>query len=199
VPHRSRQLAAWCVSACAAASPATAQLRAERLFNASGAGVPIAVTAQAEASILLYDPAQDEPIAEASIRSGPGDLERLFPDLRSLAADGVIFAQLIAGGVPVGGPMVIEPLVPLRRAVDAWSARVVRALDANDRTTLDSLLRMPPRARESLRQTVEVIEADGAASPALRVYEERLVALSTEDGVITIALRPDASPHPPSA
>lgn len=177
------------------ATPIQAQLRPERLFNAGGAGVPIQVAAPQGAGIRLFDPAQDEPVAEAPVQNGRADLTALFPDLRSFAGDGVIFAQLVAGGLAIGAPIVIEPLVPLPRVCDAWSARVVRALDANDRTTIDSLLRMPPRARESLRRTIELTEAAEVASPVLRVYEERLITLSTSEGVITIALRPDAAPR----
>lgn len=192
---RLRQLAACIVWSAWTASPTQAQLCPTRLFNASAAGVPIDVTAPQGASICLYDPAHDEPVAQASVQSGQADLAELFPDLRSIAGAGVIFAQLIAGGLPIGAPIVIEPLALLPRAGDAWSSRVVRALDANDRTTIESLLRMPPKARESLRQTTALTEPGEVASPVLRVYEERLIALSTSEGVITIALRADAAPR----
>ncbi|MBL8744790.1 MAG: peptidylprolyl isomerase [Phycisphaerae bacterium] len=175
---------------------AHAQVCVDRLYHAPEGGIPIRVASPvSEPLISLFVAGQSEPIAQARTRAGTSDLLALFPDLHSLANGSVLMAQLESDGVRCGSPLVVEPLTPVARATDAWSARVLRSMDSNDRGSIESLLRMPPRARESLRLSVEVEATSDRVSHAWRVYESSLVVLTTSEGSVTLGLRPDAAPR----
>lgn len=177
----------------ASSGDAVAQVCATQTYHAAGAGVRVRIEGPGE--VVLHDPRFGEAVASARVGPGEVDLSRVFPDLTALLSGPVMFAQFVAQGEAVGSALVIEPLRPIPGTRDAWSTRATRAIESGEARTIESLVRMPERAREALRREVEIGEATVPVEFAVRTYEESVVVIRTTAGTLTLALRPDEAPR----
>lgn len=189
-----RVILAVALLACAAG--ARGQVCAVLVYHAPGAGVPIVIPpTDGRCEVALHVPSETDAAAVARAEPGLIDAEALFPDLLDFLHEPIAALQLRIDGVEVGPALILEPLRALPEARDAWSARAMRALNANDRESLDALLKMPPHARAALRAEFELDPALEAASFAIRTYEDRRILLRTSAGDVALALRSDAAPR----
>jgi len=176
------------------ASSAGAQLTPDRVYYGVDRTIPMTVTAPGagagELEVRLLT-AANEAVATASAAEGGVDLAALFPTLWTDKVNEVRYAQLFAGDQPIGPGVVLQPMT---------SPDTAAILDPrNLQPTAD------PRAGrvtfESDRQRI-LHDAGVAPSPdrpvtysGVRAWVDRHVILSTSEGEIEIAVRPDAAPN----
>ena len=131
------------------------------------------------------------------LRPGVHDLGRLLPVMLDL--DRPARVQLVAEGLPMGTPMVIEPLLtppPVR------SVRDTRA-DGSPYTRIigfgDELLRPDDesdrRALEAMRDAPDWTPVEPSARGGFRIYPDRDVVLETDFGEIRIRLAAESAPN----
>lgn len=167
----------------AGASGARGQLAPEQLYYGVDRRVPVRVDAPegfvGELTIRLHEIATGAVVAESAAAAGRADLAGLLPVLWDRGQTRARLAQLYADGEPLGGPLVVQPLVTPNTAVlvDPTTLRV-----SDD-----------PRA-------VPVFEDERASSrevvfSGLRVYPDREVVFQTSAGDVVFRLRPDEAPN----
>ncbi|MGQ0628370.1 MAG: peptidylprolyl isomerase [Phycisphaerales bacterium] len=153
------------------APPADAQLAVAKLYFAKDrpleANVTIPAALKGDPEVLLHKTGVAEPIAKAPVLPGKVDLSTLFPLLWTTTEPTLLQAQLVVGGVRVGPPLVLQPLLTPQRATPTDA----RGLGVRFSTT------------------------GPAYYAGLRVYTQKNVVLESTVGEIEIALRPDAAPN----
>ncbi|MBL8764172.1 MAG: peptidylprolyl isomerase [Phycisphaerae bacterium] len=159
------------VACLGALAPCRAQLNPDRLYYGVDRAIPMTLRAPADAKgeveIALFEPLVDEPVATAAAAVGRVDLAGLFPSLWTTREPKVRYAQAIVGGVRIGAPVVLQPM-------------------------LEPAYAMLDRAN---RPAFKRLTENKLVYSGLRAYGDRLVVLDTSKGEIRIALRPDAAPN----
>jgi peptidyl-prolyl cis-trans isomerase B (cyclophilin B) len=129
--------------------------------------------------VILLDH-NNKPISKAAaITNGQHDLLRRLPDITGLP--NAAWVQLLIEGVPVGSPIVVEPLrsrlVPVVEEVarDDGDTTYTKIVGWKDEATDDKL-------EESILS-------------GWRVYEDKDAIIETSEGEILIKLRPDVAPN----
>ena len=154
-----------------------------------------------ELELVLFDPVGErvverapivpEPTPEAGV--GAVDLASVFPVLWTARVPRLLYVQLIAGGIPTGAPVVLEPMLSPRRFQDRLSADVIDAFARRDAEGLTRLLALSTKARED--RAGELVERPSEpVFSGRRAYVLRDVVLETSEGTMRIALAPDAAP-----
>lgn len=192
-------LAVWCALAIIgiADRASLGQACSVSLFHPAGGPVSIDVAEpDGRACVITLTGSAGSPgdaITSIDLIPGRHDLSGLLEGVSG--AHRALFAQAYSDGRAVGPPLVIEPLRSPARFVDAWTARVLSAMNAGDAAAIDVLRRMPSRVRAELAEEPAAITDAGGEVCGWRTYEDRVIVLSTTAGPITIALRPDAAPR----
>ncbi|TVQ63673.1 MAG: peptidylprolyl isomerase [Phycisphaerales bacterium] len=121
MPISPRHAAAALASTTFIAAAAHAQLTPDRLYYGVNRAIPMTIEAPrdmgGEIEIVLHRHGVDEPVETASAEAGRVDLAGLFPVLWTTSEHRVLFAQLRVGGVEVGPPVVLQPMLTPSRAV----------------------------------------------------------------------------------
>lgn len=130
-------------------------------------------------------------LGSTPIDSGRYDALAMIPQIHPI--EQAAWLQLLAGGVPVGQPLVIAPLrtpPPCRTAVALRPdgvTRYTRIIGWGDRP-------LDPGDPEALAQSSTWIEGDAPITSGWRVWPDRDALLHTQEGTIRIAFAPDAAP-----
>jgi peptidyl-prolyl cis-trans isomerase B (cyclophilin B) len=163
--------AAAAVLGVALASAAFAQMRPIRLYSGAGRAVEVDVRSprgEGDVLVRLLPAAGMEPVSEARVTPGRVDLARLFPELRPEGPKEarLFYAQVVAGGKPLGPPLVLQPMVS------------------------------PPLARLGEDgKSIEWEEDDTPVFSGYRVWIDQHVVFDTTMGPMEFRMRPDAAPN----
>lgn len=105
---------------CLGSSAASAQLTPTREYFGINRSIPMTVSTPSNAGgaieIALYKPGSGEQVSRVSAGRGGVDLASLFPVLWSSPNPETLVAQLIVGGVKIGSPVVLTPMLTPRTA-----------------------------------------------------------------------------------
>ena len=192
-------LVALVAALCAA--DAGAALEPTRLYF----GVDQAVTFRAfgavegDRSIALIEGGTGRVLGERAVTladEGIVDLSAMFGDvLGGAGRRQVLYAQEMVGGEAAGAPVVIEPMLTPRVAMDGRTAAIVAAFNSGDREAMETLRGMSEEQMGTLAGQVVWREPAVRVCVGFRVYCDRFVEVETSLGVMTIAMRPDAAPN----
>lgn len=175
---------------CAAAS---AQLSPERLYYGVGGRVPVRVDApedfRGELTLRLHEIADGTVVAESAAAVGRADLAGLLIPLWESPGDRARLVQLYADGEPLGGPLVVQPM-----------------LTPNTATLVDPTTMQPstdPRAQPVFEdERLAALSQQGRAPSqrevvfsGLRIYPDREIVFETSEGVLAFRMRPDHAPN----
>lgn len=183
------------------ASPCAAQLLPDRLYvplhQAIGVRVAAPDTDDAAAlTIRLIDPASGRSVSTASAAPGPADLSELFPTIWTTPRPRTLLAQLSGSGGDIGAPLIVQPLLQSPSPTDRLTHQALAAVLSGDTESLRRLSERSAAEKERLRAVPE--GGSGDEPPVLcgvRIYEDRLVRLTTTAGVMEVLLRPEFAPN----
>jgi len=175
-------LAATCATAAAQVSP-------ERRYFPINRPAPFVVVRPPDASgelrIDLLRLGIEKPVASAAVEEGRVDLGTLFPTLWSASSPEVLYAQLVAGNIPVGAPSVLQPMVNPARAM-------VYDRGQGKPYYMDPLTK---QASIDVKTADVIFQPQTAAYSGIRAWTDQHVIFSTSLGEIEFRLRPDHAPN----
>jgi len=161
---------------------ATSQITPDHLYNGVGRSVMAQIDlpeGEDMAHVVLLDQNNNVVSKAAAVTEGQHDLLRRLPKINELSR--AAWVQLLIAGVPVGSPIVIEPLrsrlVPVVEEVsrDEGKTTYTKIVDWKDEAIDD--------------------EFEESILNGWRVYEDRNAIIETSEGEIHIKLRPDVAPN----
>ncbi|HYD01763.1 MAG TPA: peptidylprolyl isomerase [Phycisphaerales bacterium] len=135
------------------------------------AGAPSSPAGPPDCEIALLSTTADQPVAVAPVLPGKVDLAAVLPVLWNKQPREVLFAQLRVGGKGVGAPVVLSPMLNQPRA----RAKKVEG------ATRPTIMFVPLEGEEDVYSGVQA-------------WIDKRVVLTTDEGEIEIATRPDAAP-----
>ena len=160
------------VGICLGSSAAQAQLTPNREYYGINRSIPMTVTtpsnAGGEVEIALYEPESKQTVSKVAAGRGGIDLASLFPVLWTSPDPQTYYAQLVVGGVEVGSPVVLIPMLSPRTAT---------------RTATDN------------GSGVMFSPDSNRAYSGIRAYTDRHIVFETTLGEVELALRPDKAPN----
>lgn len=130
-------------------------------------------------------------LGSTPIDAGRYDAIKMIPQIHPI--ERAAWLQLLAGGVPVGSPLVIAPLrtpPPCRTMVATrpdGTTRYTRVIGWGDRL-------LDPNDSNASALKSSWIDGDAPVTSGWRVYPDRDALLHTEAGTIRVAFSPDAAP-----
>lgn len=138
-----------------------------------------------EVRIDLFEPGKDLPISTSPVSQGDVDLAVLFPVLWSGPLPRLRYAQLVVGGVQIGAPVVLQPMVSEARA------KLVEP------KTRQQWFKDPTTNAENFPARSGNLEwvTEPPAYSGIRAYVDKTVVLETSLGDIEFRLRPDEAPN----
>jgi len=192
-------------------TPASGQLRPERLYCGFGRAMPMVVerpedmTGDLSIRLLrpksveqgLYEVAGDSAAAEGRV-----DLSTMFPVLWTGDQHDLVYAQLFVGSDPVGSAVVLQPMITPQRA-HLYIERSVTDPASGAQVIVPVLTDDPSRGKVMFEDERDrMLRAAGRVPPerevvfsGLRTYVDQRVILDTTLGEIELMLRPDAAPN----
>ncbi|MEM9373799.1 MAG: peptidylprolyl isomerase [Planctomycetota bacterium] len=191
--YRMRWASLWVCAVVAAG--ASGQIVPERLYFGVDArivvqvGVPEAL-ADAEAEIRLHDWESGEVVASSAAVAGRADLAGLLPEIWEERSTRTRLAQLYAGGLAVGAPLVLQPLVTPNKAALVDPSTMEPSMDPRAAVVFEDD-RLPALAARGLVETGE----RAVTYSGVRAYVDREVVVETTEGSMVFRLRPDAAPN----
>ncbi len=168
---------------------ASAQVAPERRYYPINRPAPFVVTRPPEASgelridLLRHD--TKGPVASAPVEEGRVDLGALFPNLWSSATPELLYAQLVAGDVPVGPPAVLQPMVTPAQAV-VYDRTLARPYYVDPVTKKPSI---------EVKGADVIFQPQPPAYSGIRAWTDQHVVFETSLGEIEFRLRPDHAPN----
>ncbi|MCA9282677.1 MAG: peptidylprolyl isomerase [Phycisphaerales bacterium] len=186
---------------CACAGDANAMLEATRVYFGIHESMMVRVEGAGDEghSLALIEGGTGRVLGERLIEAGEGgmvDLSSIFGDvLGGVAQREVVYAQEFVDGDAVGAPLVIEPMVSPRVAMDGRTAAILAAFNSGDRESMNRLLAMSQEQSDTLAGQVVWRDPAVRVCAGFRVYRDRFVEVETSLGIMTFAMRPDAAPN----
>lgn len=180
----------WLFAVClmAACGEVLAQLTPERLYYGVGRRVLVRVEAPegfaGELTIRLHEIADGKVVGEAAAAVGRADLASLLAELWEAPAERARVAQLYADDVPLGAPVVVQPM---------WTPPRALLVDPATGRPSDG-----PGAAPAFEDELDGREGDQAGQrvfTGLRLYVQKEVVFETPDGIMAFRLRPDFAPN----
>lgn len=166
-----------------------AQITPDRTYFGVGRPVPMFVRlppeGDASARLDIFLAGATEPTATAAVTSGGVDLASLFPMIWTDPAPTVTYVQLVVGGLPLGAPVVLRPMLSPARPM-LYSVEAARPYFLDPVTKAESI---DPRKGEL------IYTPDPPAFTGLCAYVDKVVELNTTSGTITLRMRPDEAPN----
>lgn len=183
-----RSIRFWLSAVCvlAACGEALGQLMPERLYYGVGRRVLVRVEAPddfaGELTIRLHEIADGKVVGEAAAAAGRADLAGLLAVLWEAPAERARVAQLYADDVPLGAPVVVQPM---------WTP--ARAL------LVDPATGRPSDAPQAAPAFEDELDGRGGERQrvftGLRLYVQKEVVFETPEGSMAFRLRPDQAPN----
>lgn len=181
---------------------ALAGLEPAALYNTLNRPIMIDVEAPAGAGgdleIALLSPRGSRELERQPVEAGRVDLAGLFPNLWGDPKAPTTYAQLYAGGEPVGPALVLQPMRTPQRAEDeTLNEAIVEAAINHNIEGLRRLLDRESKTRRKIGRSAEIDfpALDDWTFSGYRVYADRNVVFDTSAGEIEIILRPDQAPN----
>lgn len=184
----------------AVAARASAQLEAVSTYTGAARPILVRVSADHDAAarvIALYDAPTRRELARAELPAGVGveiDLRAMFPSILNDAPSAPMYAQYLAGETPIGAPLVLDPMITPRVAINARTAAILAAFEQDDAASIRRLRSMTREQLDAMVLDVVFREPPARVCAGYRVYIDRFVEIETSFGRMTLALRPDAAP-----
>jgi len=174
---------------------AGAQLKPERMYFGVDKRIIVKVSVpesfgEAELMVRLHDPVSGEVVAESAAAVGRADLAGLLPVIWEEKSERTRLAQLYAGDVAVGAPLVIQALVTPNTAMLVDPGTMEPSSDPRAAVVFEDD-RLPALAA---RGAAESAEREVTYS-GVRVYTDRVVVVETNGGEIVFRMRPEAAPN----
>lgn len=197
----SHVLLLWTLCLLSLCNPCLGAIEPARLYFGIREAVTVRATDHTESTIqiAMLDGQTRRELARRELRPnahGEIDLSDAFAQIFSgIGQQRVVYAQAYRNNTPVGAPIVIEPMVSPRTAVNARTAAILDAFERGDAQTLERLKTMTQEQAETLAGQVVWRDPPVRVCAGFRVYTDRVVQLETSLGSMTIALRPDSAPN----
>ncbi|MBY0308986.1 MAG: peptidylprolyl isomerase, partial [Phycisphaerales bacterium] len=122
-------------------------------------------------TVAIFSAAGDKPLAVSTVLPGKIDLAALLPTLWEDRRREVLFAQLSVNDAPVGPPVVLMPMLNQPRAK-------AKAVAGAERPVI----------------SFEPLEGEEDVYSGVQAWSDQRVVLTTDQGEIEVATRPDAAP-----
>ncbi|MEZ6242167.1 MAG: peptidylprolyl isomerase [Phycisphaerales bacterium] len=172
---------------------ALSQLQPERLYYGRDRAAPMVVEVPegfaGEARIALFEPGGESPIDSAPAAAGRVDVAALFPTLWTADDPRLVYAQLELDGVPVGAPVVLQPLLTPNTAANVSPQNPLQPTFGRG-TPLFEDDRLALMARSGLAESPE----RSVTFSGMRAYVDKQVVFDTSAGEIVFRMRPDVAP-----
>jgi peptidyl-prolyl cis-trans isomerase B (cyclophilin B) len=178
-----------CATLLLAAAGASAQVAPERRYYPINRPAPFVVTrppgAVGDLRIDLLRHDTKRPVQSAAVEEGRVDLGALFPILWSTSQPEVLYAQLVAGDVPAGAPVVLQPMVNPARGM-VYDRTLSRPYYVDPVTN---------RASIEVKGADVLFQTQAPAYSGIRAWTDHHVVFETSLGEIEFRLRPDQAPN----
>jgi peptidyl-prolyl cis-trans isomerase B (cyclophilin B) len=139
-------------------------------YNPVGKPFPVTVKRPADAhgklEIRLLTPVTAESIATTQVRTGPVDLATIFPNLWTDKKPTCLYAQLFAGGKPVGPALVMQPMT-----------------------------NPPTPTLQPDGKSIKFTPDDSGAYGGIRAWLDQDIYFDTSMGPMRFRMRPDCAPN----